>query len=220
LLIDNLLNAADKFPALLPLKAHGTGATVASLVRINTSVALIPVTMVLLALLSLSIRPSELHLADLRQRLKAIRYALGFASAILVASVLLSKALLEWPLKLILESQALALRPLADALTLELGAAGTIALFAAFAPAVAAWRLDVERYRAAHPRPGEAAKAAPADHEPDHEPKPKHKPKNADDGLVFAPWSAMTGVIAVLAPVLASPFVDALRSILGAIPMR
>jgi hypothetical protein len=212
LLVDNLLDQADSFPALLPFGLKNSGTSLSWLVGFNTIVALIPVAMVLIALFALSIRPpqSQLTIGDLKQRLIAIRCGLGFGSAILVAAVLASKELLEWPLKLLLDSQAAALKPIADALTQELGATGTIALIAAFAPAIAAWTLDVGCYREANPDAVTQAKSQPSANKP--------KEMSAPDGLVFASLSTVTSIIAMLAPILASPFVDALKSILAAIP--
>jgi hypothetical protein len=157
--------------------------------------------LILAALYALSIRPprDELDLGDLKHRLTAIRCALGLGSAILVLAVLSSRTLLGWPLQLLTEPYRKALLPIADALTMQLGATSTIALVAAFAPAIIAWQLDVAAY---NERPakqeGDAAMAM-------------------DANLVFAPMSLITSIVAVLAPLLASPFVNALQSILGAI---
>jgi hypothetical protein len=114
---------------------------------------------------------------------------------------------MEWPLSLILMRQAAGLRLLADALTLQLGAQGTIALIAAFGPAIAAWSLDAAALRRkSQPNFVAATPTQPAD-------PPIGKVQQSYDGFVFAPLSAIASIIAVLAPLLASPFVDALKSI-------
>jgi hypothetical protein len=218
LLVESLLNTADKETALAPLAAPGgTGTAVTGLVRLNTYVSLVGVGMILLALYALSLRPPPGNLCfdDLRRRLTAIRCALALGSVILVLAVLASKTLLDWPLALLVDEQRAALRPLADALTFELGGVGTIALIAAFAPAIVAWMLDVEQLKDEQARRA----PAPAGNEavgPQPQPQPR-SPTAADPSaadLVFAPVSMMMSVVAVLAPVLASPFVDGLRAIL------
>jgi hypothetical protein len=137
-----------------------------------------------------------------------------FGSGILVAGVLSSKTLLQWPLKLVSDAQAAALSPIADALTLELGATGTFALFAAYAPAIAAWTLDVNCFRAAQDK---IAKPTPKPTQPS--PADPTQSDGADgngDGLLFAPLSMLSSIFAVMAPLLASPFTDALKALLGA----
>ena len=102
---------------------------------------------------------------------------------------------------------------------------GTIAIIAAFTPAIIAWWLDVEHYRretadkAQAPRPPqhkarkEAARAAAAaDTDETHDPLSEQGPL---DEFVFAPLSTISGIIAALAPLLASPVVDAIRSLLS-----
>jgi hypothetical protein len=178
-------------------------------VRTNTKAAIYPVAMVLIALFALSLRPpaQTLDVASLKLRLALIRYALGLASVILVVSVLVSKTLLGWPLTLIDESQAMALKPLADAMTLQLGAAGTIALIAAFAPAITAWVLDVVRFRGSLPKFRAEPKAKAGDGPP-------------ADELAFAPTSWVTTLMTVLAPIFAAPLVEALKSLLGVLPVK
>jgi Na+/melibiose symporter-like transporter len=84
-------------------------------------------------------------------------------------------------------------------LTMQLGATGTIALVAAFAPAIIAWQLDVAAYNERSPKQEGGAAVA------------------MDINLVFAPMSLITSIVAVFAPLLASPFANALQSILGAV---
>jgi hypothetical protein len=225
ILIDNLLDAADRFEVFAKFGAtgrlqacrdgicqqtgnlfQGTGDRFAFLVTLNTFAALIPVSTILLALGAISVRyPSpDLELAGLHRRLSVIRFALGCTSVLLVTSVFVSKTLLEWPQTLIDEAQAQALKPIADAMTLQLGAAGTIALIAAFAPAITAWMLDVARYRGRLPRVRRAARS---------------RGRSGDD-LDFAPGAWATALIAALAPIFAAPFVEALKTLLGVLPVR
>jgi hypothetical protein len=217
LVVDQLLNDADGFETLKQMAGPTkTGDLVRSLVRINTIVSLIPVGMILLALAALSVRQTddELDPAGLKSRLAGIQCAMFLSSAILVVGVLANKTLVDWPLTLVADSEAAALRPIADAVVLQLGASGTIALFAAFGPAIAAWSLDVAHYRAIKgsrtPSTAEPAKSDPATRGAgagaDTEP---------DGRLIFAPLSTVAAIFAALAPVLASPFFDGLKNILG-----
>jgi hypothetical protein len=219
LLVDKLLDAADSFDALKPLGTKGTGEAVKWLVSVNTFVGLIAVAMIQISLFALSVRPDKglLTKADLKIRLNAIRWALLFGSAILVATVLASKTLLHWPLKLVSDAQAAALAPIADILTLELGATGTFALFAACVPAIAAWSLDVACFRAPEK---EHRKPATPDGYPAGDTAQSGNAADGDDGLAFAPLSMLTSAFVVLAPILASPLIDGIRSMLAVISAR
>ena len=229
LIVDNLLNAAENFEKMkvAGLTPPLTGDMISWLVSLNTIAALVPVGMLLVALAALSVRDPDAmpDPADLKLRRTCLRIALGLASALFVIGVLANKILVAWPLSLIIKAQRDALEPLAEAVTLELGAMGTIAIIAAFTPAIIAWWLDVEHYRretadkAQAPRPPkhkarkEAARAAAAaDTDETHDPLSEQGPL---DEFVFAPLSTISGIIAALAPLLASPVVDAIRSLLS-----
>ena len=255
LLVEKLLSEADKFfPYVKPLeKSDETGIAASSLVKFNTLVSLWSIGILLAALAILSIREDKGQLSRdvLVGRLRWLRVGLGLGSTFLVIGVLAQKALMAWPLALIDKDQAAGLQPLADALTLQVGAQGTMGLIAAFGPAITAWYLDVlalrrkarsgaakqklptqpsaearieeaveyasispteERYlRVTELRqetlpPGAAVEESP--------PKQQSADKQGEaDSLVFAPMSTVAGLLAVLAPILASPFVDALKSI-------
>jgi hypothetical protein len=221
LVVLDLLNAADSFPRLEKFsitlfgRKLATGTVADDMVHFNTIVSLIPVGLLLTALMAISIRDAgSKTLESLKSRLMALRCALLLGSTVFVIGVLSNKALVEWPLQLVRVSQAKALRPIADSLVLQFGALGTTALFAAFTPAIVAWMLDVAammRDAAANPKAKAATKA-----------KPSAKiglgrgASTNEDGLIFAPLSTVTAIIAVLAPVLASPIVDSLKSLVGA----
>ena len=57
------------------------------------------------------------------------------ASALLVVAVLQTKALVEWPISLLVEAQRKALDPAGDALTRLWAGSASVALLAAFCPA-------------------------------------------------------------------------------------
>jgi len=186
LVVESILKAADLNGSYSPMavKDWSTPKTIIWLVRFNTVVALLGVGMLLMALYVTSIRAcaAALTLQDLRKRREIARWVLGLGSAILVVAVIASEILVDWPPSLLASSQQLALKPIADAINLLLGVIGTIALLAAFAPAIAAFTLDVRRYRVYTP-----VRGGPA-----------------GDELGFAPVSSVTGLIVAFAPLLAS----------------
>ena len=252
LVVENLLNRAEYFPTMrLDKVPPCTGNIVSDLVSYNTIAALVPVGVLLVALALLAVRDPNPERADLTLRRTCLRIALGLGSALFVIGVLANKELVQWPLSLVSESQQLALQPIADSVTLQLGAMGTIAIVAAFAPALTAWWLDVLVFEANEAKAAKAAneakeaklKARTGDgKEPNRgggflgylcslfcfwRAKPSALPtppadadlsaKKSASEFAFAPLSMISGIIAALAPLLASPFVDALKSVLAAV---
>jgi hypothetical protein len=144
LIVEAILRASDD------KQAWHTADRVLFLVRFNTWVALVAVGTLLAALYAASVRAvdREPDLDDLLRRREIAHWVLGFGSTLLVIAVFASEILVDWPASLLAKPQQAALKPLGEALTLLLGAVGTIALFAAMAPALAAYVLDVRRYRA------------------------------------------------------------------------
>jgi len=206
LIVESILEAADA------KQAWQTASRALVLVRINTWVALVAVGTLLTALYTASLRcpGRKPDREDLLRRREIAHWVLGFGSAILVISVFASEILVDWPASLLAKSQQAALKPMGEALTLLLGAMGTIALFAAMAPALAAFMLDVHRYRAEtkpEPEPEQRSVAPPA------EPAPKPAPP-ADDGLGFAPLPVVTAVVAAFAPLLASSLMQVAKAFL------
>jgi len=208
LIVESILKAADA------KQDWRTVGWVLALLRINTWFALVAVGTLLTALYTVSLRAPEREqdLQDLIRRREVAHWVLGFGSALLVIAVFASEILVDWPASLLGKSQQVAIKPMGEALTLLLGAMGTVALFAAMAPALAAFILDVHRYR---------AKTAPAwflqpDQRPSTQPSaPAAKPAPpADDGLGFAPLPALTAVTAAFAPLLASSLMQVLKTFL------
>jgi hypothetical protein len=195
-------------------EAWQTAGFALALVRINTCVVLIAVGVLLMALYTASLRDldREPMLEDLLKRREIAHWVLGFGSSLLVVSVFASEILVDWPVSLLVKSQQLALKPIGEALTLLLGAIGTVALFAAMAPALAAFVLDVHRYRART----EPVWLVEPEQKPVAEPaRPQPKPAApADDGLGFAPLPAVTALVAAFAPLLASSVIQLLKGLL------
>lgn len=202
LVVRDLFNAADTFPGLAPFVtlSHGrplpTGQLMENLIFDNTVIALIPVGMLLTALALLTWSPPEpLTEAALIARRLLLRCLLWLASGSFVMGVMCNKALVEWPLTLIKAGEAVALTPIADSLVLQFGALGTGAILAAFAPAITAWMLDVHALR-------QSAQSGDG---------------QRTDTLQFATSTTITSIVAVVAPLLASPVVDSVKSIVGAL---
>jgi hypothetical protein len=206
LVLDRILDAADRHPELKQLKAAGSSAeTVNSVILLNTFLGYCASLLIVIALYLLSLRatPTELNLEALKSRRDSIRFALILLSALLVVSVISTKISLQWPLSLIVDAEKAALTGLADAITFRWGTLSTVMLAAAFAPAIAAWSLDVKEFRSK----SSASKKAETG-------------GGHDDGLDFAVVPALGGVLAVLGPILASPFLDALKALLAVIPVK
>jgi hypothetical protein len=212
-IVEKLLNQADTFfPFVKPLQVGlaGTGTSADALVQLNNFFVFLPIGMGSVALFVLSIRPRDeaLELGPLQTRLTLLRVLLGLASTCLVIDVLAQKALMEWPLGLILQKQADGLRFIADALTLQIGAQGTMALIAGFGPAIVAWSLDASALRRKMAQGGTVVLPKQS-----ADPPPSGGSTPLADSLAFAPLSAIISFLAVLAPLLASPLVDAVKSI-------
>jgi hypothetical protein len=192
---DNILARADSHTLLQYLPAVDN---LRSLIMFGLCIGYLSVGLVLASLFVASIRRgSYATLDDLKARLFIIRVGLILGSAILVVVVLSSRAVFDWPLSLLAEPDRKALAPAADALVRKWGAIGSISLIAAFLPAITAWYLDRECYRAT--------------------PHPPPEPKEIVTELEIAPLSTVTSIIAVLAPIIASPIFDALKSLLATV---
>jgi len=194
LVTDNILQLADRHDLLghMPVADRWV-----QLLAIIIFIGLFTFGVLLTALAAASVRRGALvDRTDLDDRLFIIRVAMVMASALLVVVVLTAKAQLEWPISLLVEGERKALDPAGDAMTRLWGGSCTVAMLAAFLPGIAAWYLDRGAYRAVHP---------PSDARPEA------------DGLDIAPLSTVTALLAVLAPVIASPILDAAKSLVSAV---
>jgi hypothetical protein len=145
---------------------------------------------------------------ELLSRLTIMRNVLALGAAILVVGVLCSKILIEWSTSLLANSQQKAIAPIGEAVNLMYGAFGTIALIAGLGPALAAFVLDRQAFRAtlADNRQAEttAEDRAPANAAPAQ--------RFADD-LGFAVWPSISAAIAVFSPLLAPLLAELVKSI-------
>jgi len=194
LVTDNIWQLADQHDLLrhMPVTER-----MLELLAFNMFVGMFTVGMILMALAVGSVRRGPpVARTDLEDRLFVIRVTMVLASAMLVVAVLQIKALVEWPISLLVEAERKAIDSAGDAITRLWAGSSSLALLAAFLPGIAAWYLDRRDYRAAHP----AAEAQPE-----------------ADGLDIAPLSTVTALLAVLAPVVASPILDAAKSLVSAV---
>ncbi|MGH6848098.1 MAG: hypothetical protein ACREC0_11890 [Methylocella sp.] len=186
---------------------------VTGLVRLNSIIGLIAVGMLLAALASISVRREEAPThEELLSRLWIMRIVLALGAAVLVVSVICSRFLIEWPTSLLSSSQQKAIAPIGEALNLMFGASCTMALIAAMGPALAAFVLDRRRAFPAAPaytRQAETTGTTALDRAPANAAPAQRFP----DDLAFARWSSISAAIAVISPLLASPLLDLVKSI-------
>lgn len=192
---------------------HFGDRAVTGLVRLNSMIGLIAVGMLVAALASISVRREGApNYEELLSRLWIMRIVLALGATVLVVSVLCSNILIEWPTSLLSHSQQKAIAPIGEALNLMFGASCTMALIAALGPALVAFRLDRSRAFPAAPagnRQAETTEATALDRAPANAPPAQRFP----DDLAFARWPTISAAIAVISPLLASPLLDLVKSI-------
>jgi hypothetical protein len=190
---------------------------VTGLVRLDFMIGFSAVGMLLAGLASVSVRPENppTH-EELLSRLTIMRIVLALGAAVLVVGVLCSKILIEWPTSLLSNSQQKTIAPIGEAVNLMYGAFGTIALIAGLGPALVAFVLDRQAFRAtlADNREAETTEATAQDLAPANA---APAPRFADD-LGFAPLPSISAAIAVFPPLLASPLLGLLASIVKISP--
>jgi hypothetical protein len=137
-----------------------------------------------------------------------IHLIIMFSSGAWIIVVISTKLFLEWPLTLISLPQAASLQLITDAVTMYIGALATVSIVAVLPPVMAAWFIDVTRFRSMY-------ECAEPDLKGSNIQGKSAEPIVDDDGLNFAPISIATGALAVVAPVIASPIVDAVKHLLS-----
>jgi hypothetical protein len=190
---------------------------VTGLVRLTGMITLSAVGMLVAAAASVSVRREKppTH-EELLSRLAIMRILLALGAAVLVVAVLCSKILIEWPTSLLSNSQQKAIAPIGEAVNLLYGAFGTMALIAGLGPALAAFVLDRQAFRAtlADNRQAETAEATAQDRAPANAAPAQ---RFADD-LGFALLPSISAAIAVFSPLLASPVLELVASIVKISP--
>jgi len=237
LVFKNVFDIADAHPWVEQMKIS---AHVLDFVTLNIFFGIWAVGMWQWALFCAAVRPlvpdnptKELlpALSDyLIDRMSVIRTGVIVASILLVINVVTTKALVDWPLSLLTDDARQALAPAGNIIVQQWGVLGTLALIAAVAPAIIAWHLDRQDYRARRleaangntPPPAAtgagATKSGAAEADAG---KPPAKPgqgksddaQPADDGLEVKLVSMITSVVALLAPMIASPLLSGLQSL-------
>jgi hypothetical protein len=182
---------------------------VTGLVRLNSMIGLIAVGMLLAALASVSVRREKppTH-EELLSRLTIMRIVLASGAAVPIVSVVCSSILIEWPTSLLSNSQQTAIAPIGEAVNLMYGAFGTIALIAGLGPALVAFVLDRQAFRATLADNRQAATAVP-----DRAPANAAPAQRFTDDLGFATLSSISTAVAVFSPLLASPVLELVASI-------
>src|ERR1044072_2213301 len=123
LVTGNILRLAETHDALKDLPMLGA---VNTLIAVNTFIGMAAVLMLFASTYVVAIRREHPDLAGAKERLFVMRATMVVASAILVAMVLFTRALVDWPLSLLTEAQKVALAPAAGALVRVGGGVGTI----------------------------------------------------------------------------------------------
>jgi hypothetical protein len=231
---EHILAAANKLPPPMDVLASGDAdrslfnqfvggvdqfgdPAVSGLVRLARMIALTAVGMLAAATASVSVRREKppTH-EELVSRLTIMRIVLALGAAVLVVVVLCSKILIEWPTSLLSNSQQKAIAPIGEAVNLLYGAFGTIALIAGLGPALVAFALDRQAFRATlvDNRQAETAEATTQDRASGNAAQAQ---RFADD-LGFAPLPSISAAIAVFSPLLASPVLELVASIVKISP--
>jgi hypothetical protein len=227
----NVFHAADDHPWLMQMKV---GHSALDFVRADIAIAIWAVLVLTAGLFCASVRPSSLKAIQpdarklktrqnlLMERMLVIKIGLILASVLLVLNVVATRTTVDWPLSLLADDAREALAPAGNVIVQQWGVLGTVALIAAFAPAIVAWHFDREDYRAA--TADAAAAAAPAAAQA---PLPTDAAKGAgtatdagkppDDGLEVKLISMITSIVAMLAPMIASPLLSGLQSLFSAL---
>jgi hypothetical protein len=196
LVVRDLLDRADKQDPWELLKlGEGTGQTVMSIWKFQLFLGALPLGMLSLAVGLCSIRPPEpnLTIEGLKRRLWTVRWALALTSAMLIITVVNVRVLLDWPLGLVEKSLAGVLAPLMNMMVFDVAGGSTLIMLCLFLPAIIAYVLDVNTYRAS--RVSETLKVT------------------KDDGLSLAPLSSLASGLAIFAPLLTSPVIELVKTV-------
>jgi hypothetical protein len=111
----------------------------------------------------------------------------------LIITVVNVRVLLDWPLGLVEKSLAGVLAPLMNMMVFDVAGGSTLIMLCLFLPAIIAYVLDVNTYRAS--RVSETLKVT------------------KDDGLSLAPLSSLASGLAIFAPLLTSPVIELVKTV-------
>ena len=169
----------------------------------NTSIGLFAAGFVLFALFAVSKLPDDAPSPkELHDSAKYLRLLLYAASAAFVTSIISSKIYVDMPPRLVEAPSNAPLKAILNSLLSVWSATYSIVLVAGFGPAFAVWLLKRDKFRAL--KADERRRLL------------DDAGEKEDDALNILPMSTLTGLISVIAPLLASPAFEALQKILAA----
>lgn len=152
-----------------------------------------------LGVVAIRARKEELEAAVLRQRLFDFRWLMILAAAILVLTVVIPHALIDWSASHLCEAYRDGLKPAGNALANYWGLGSSGVLLGALLPSYFSWGRDVENWAATK----SAANATEKDRET----------LIASEGLDFAPTASVSALLTVAIPALSGPILELLKSI-------
>jgi hypothetical protein len=144
-------------------------------------------------------RDEELKAAILRQRLFDLRWSMILAAAVLVTTVVITRALVDWHLAFLCDPYAQPLKPIGAALANYWGAGSSGFLLAAFLPAYFSWTRDVVRWTAIT--------------QPDGNEKERRSLVESE-GLDFAPTTSAVTLLTMAIPALSGPLLEVFKNVL------
>lgn len=174
------------------------------LAAITAAIGVFAVTLMTLRFAEIAWRPAGEQTAQtLRRRWTSFRTVLVFAAIVLTLSVATNKAFYNWPLGLLEEEFRKSYSAITGAAIGFWGTLYTMILISVAGPALLSLALDINRTSET------AAREAP----PEEPTTPAAW--RSTHGLVLAPREALSGMLAVAAPLLTSPAMDALGAAFG-----
>ncbi|MEL6336736.1 MAG: hypothetical protein AAFQ88_08820 [Pseudomonadota bacterium] len=141
-------------------------------------------------------RPDDGEIEGLRQRWRSLRVTLLLGAVVLTLAVIGTRSFYHWPLSMVDPATAAGLEPLVQTGAAVWGTIFTLLLIATALPALVALRLEID--------------AAADDHAIDHKGR---KAWRETHGLLLAPQTALSGVLAAATPLLATPTLEALTTL-------
>jgi hypothetical protein len=200
ILVNRIMDAASK--ADPKLFAQDQSALVDTMVTTNTWYGFTAVVFIFCALgvVAIRAREEELKPAILRQRLFDLRWLLIVAASILVLTVVITHALVDWQLSFLCDAYRDGLKAAGDALANYWGTGSSIVLLGALLPSYFSWSRDVAKW--AEKTKGDATE----------------KERNdliESEELDFAPTASVSAILTLAIPALSGPLLELLKALPG-----
>lgn len=198
-LVDPIIDAASRAD---PSFDQTQKTTVDSIVNLNSWFGFTAVVFILFALAVVAVRAREEELTPdvLRQRLFDFKWLMMIAAAVLVLTVVITRALIDWQTSHLCEVYRDGVKPAGSALANYWGLGSSGVLLAALLPSYFSWSRDVAKW-ATGAKPGAT-----------------EKDRNSlieSEGLDFAPMASVSALLTVAIPALSGPLLELLKSIPG-----